>query len=337
MRSVPSVGSRLGPSRRTWRTLGAAAVAMLFFAATLAVLSSGLGLVDAARWAATQQRAYYDMMQHLLEHRGGWASAGLIGACFVYGVVHAAVPGHGKFVIAAAGVGSRITTLRLVAIGLAASLTQALTAIVLVYGAFSLMSATAGWAMDASRYVLEPVSALVIVAIGLVLVNRSIRGFEAFAARTGGRWAAWRSGETAPVASHHHHEHDDACGCGHRHGPTVEEAERVAGWREALVLIASIGLRPCTGAVFVLAAAWRFDLVAPGAAGAVAMALGTGLVVALVAVSATSARGATLFAAGMKHAGVAVPILQLVAGAAVLLLGVAFFLAPFIGATIAAG
>ena len=67
------------------------------------------------------------------------------------------------------------------------------------------------------------------------------------------------------------------------------------------------------------------------------MAVGTGLVVALVAVSAASARGATLFAAGMRNAGVAVPVLQLVAGGAVLLLGMAFLLAPFVGATIAAG
>ena len=114
-------------------------------------------------------------------------------------------------------------------------------------------------------------------------------------------------------------------------GRPCEEADAIASWRDAAALIASIGLRPCTGAVFVLAAAWRFNLPVAGAIGAVAMAIGTGLVVSLVAVSAASARGTTIFAAGVKHAGVAVPVMQLAAGAAVVLVGIAFLLAPWLG------
>lgn len=322
MRSVPAAGARIAPTRRTWRTVGAAALAVTFFAAMLTVLSSGLGLVDAARWASTQQRAYYEMMQQLLQHRGTMASAGLVGACFVYGIVHAAVPGHGKFVIAAAGVASRISALRLVGLALISSLAQAVTAIVLVYGAFWLMSSTAGFAMDASRYVLEPLSAVVIAGVGVVLVRRALRGFDAFWALQGWRLRGLRGGR--PTAA----RHDD---CGHRHAPTAAEADAIGTWRDAALVVVSIGLRPCTGAVFVLAAAWRFGLVVPGAVGAVAMALGTGLVVSLVAVSAATARGATLFAAGVKHAGVAVPVLQLAAGALIVLVGLAFLLAPFVG------
>lgn len=284
----------------------AVVVAGVGFAAVAAALSSGLGLVDAARWAATQQRAYYEMMQELLQRRGAGASAGLIGACFVYGVVHAAVPGHGKFVIAATGVASRISALRLVGLALVASLAQAVTAIVLVYGAFAALSVSAGWAMDASRFVLEPMSALVIVAIGVVLLRRAARGRDL-----------------------RHHEHDASCG--HRHAPTVAEADAIGSWRDAAMLIASIGMRPCTGAVFVLAAAWRLGLVWPGAVGAVAMALGTGLVVSLVAVSAATARGATLFASGTRRAAAVMRLLQVAAGVAILGIGLLFLAAPFVG------
>ncbi|MEM8664700.1 MAG: hypothetical protein AAGF49_11350, partial [Pseudomonadota bacterium] len=83
-------------------------------------------------------------------------------------------------------------------------------------------------------------------------------------------------------------------------------------------------LRPCTGAVFVLVAAWRMNLFVVGAASAFAMALGTGAFISLVALSAASARGATLFAAGAQYARVAVPVLQMIAGVAILLVALAF-------------
>ena len=34
--------------------------------------------------------------------------------------------------------------------------------------------------------------------------------------------------------------------------PTVEEVERISGWRDGLALVAGIALRPCSGALFVL-------------------------------------------------------------------------------------
>jgi hypothetical protein len=44
----------------------------------------------------------------------------------------------------------------------------------------------------------------------------------------------------------------------------------------------------------------------------------------MVAISATTARSATLVAAGMRNAGIAVPVLQLFAGGAIALIAVAF-------------
>ena len=63
---------------------------------------------------------------------------------------------------------------------------------------------------------------------------------------------------------------------------------------------------------------------------AFAMALGTGAFISLVAISAATARGATIFAAGVKHAGIAVPLLQLFAGIAIALVASAFLVAPFV-------
>jgi ABC-type nickel/cobalt efflux system permease component RcnA len=277
-----------------------------------------------ARWAAEQQRAFHTMVGKLLALQGGGtaAAAGLMLACLAYGFVHAAIPGHGKFLIAGAGLASRITAIRLVALAVAASFAQALTAIVLVYGSFSMLDITAGWAMTATDRVLIPLSYLAILVIGVVLLRRALRGFGTFF-RDGAR----RLG--LPEVPDHDRGHDGACGagCGHRHAPTPEEADAIRNWRDAAMLIAGIGLRPCTGAVFVLVAAWRLDLLAVGALSAFAMAVGTGAFISMVALSATTARGATLVAAGARHAGIAIPLLQLLAGAAVTLIALAFLVA----------
>ncbi|MEO1103099.1 MAG: hypothetical protein AAFW98_05125 [Pseudomonadota bacterium] len=283
------------------------AVALIAFLAMAVALSSGLGLIDMARWAATQQRAFYEMVQQLLALEGGSiiASTALIGACLAYGFVHAAIPGHGKFLIAGAGLASRITALRLVGLSLMASAAQAVTAIVLVYGSFALLDITAGWAMEVTDRILIPASYVAILVIALILIRRAARGLMAL---------------VRPATDGHNH----GPGCNHRHGPTVEEADAIRSWRDAAMLVAGIGLRPCTGAVFVLVAAWRMNLVWVGVAAAFAMALGTGAFISLVALSATSARGATLFAAGAQYARVAVPVLQMLAGVAILLVALAF-------------
>ncbi|MCF3935504.1 hypothetical protein L1787_19110 [Acuticoccus sp. M5D2P5] len=332
MSSVPTVGTRALPveRRRPLRIVVGIVFVVAGFATLAAVLSSGLGLVDMARWAATQQRAFHTMVSELLNHNqgGAIASAGLIGACLAYGFLHAAIPGHGKFLIAGAGMSSEISTLRLVLLSLAASLAQAVTAIVLVYGSFVLLDITAGWAMAATDKVLVPISYVAILAIGIILIRRALKGLRGFWDVHSARFGLGRTADHSHGDEHSHdHVHDDHCGCGHRHGPTPEEADAIRNWRDAAMLIIGIGLRPCTGAVFVLVAAWRMNLLGVGVLSAFAMALGTGAFISLVALSAATARGATLFAAGVKHAGVAVPLLQLAAGLAITLIAVAFLLA----------
>ncbi len=167
------------PSR--WRTWASATAAVAAFFALAVALSTGLGLVDLAHWAGAQKRAFYDMITQLLSMEGSnalSASVTLLGACLAYGFIHAAVPGHGKFLIAGAGLASRMTALRLVVLSGLASLAQALTAIVLVYGSFSVLDITAGWAQMATDVVLVPASYVAVIVISLVLIRRAWRGMN---------------------------------------------------------------------------------------------------------------------------------------------------------------
>ncbi|WMS42483.1 hypothetical protein RDV64_20855 [Acuticoccus sp. MNP-M23] len=318
-RSAPG-GRVWAPAPSRWRAWVSAAVAAAAFFALAIALSSGLGLVDLAHWAGAQKRAFYDMITQLMGMKDNAfsASVALIGACLAYGFIHAAVPGHGKFLIAGAGLASRMTMVRLVALSVLASLAQAVTAIVLVYGSFSLLDITAGWAQMATDMVLVPASYVAVIVIALVLIRRAWRGMS-----------VWFDAAPEAPAGHAHHDHDHAGhdhedGCGHRHAPTLAEAEAIHSWRDALMLIVGIGLRPCTGAVFVLVAAWRLNLVWVGVAATVAMAIGTGAFISLVAVSAVSARGATLLASGARYTRYAIPLMQLLTGVAIFLIAAAF-------------
>jgi len=84
------------------------------------------------------------------------------------------------------------------------------------------------------------------------------------------------------------------CDCS-AHGPTPEQVARVNSLRDALVLVLSIAIRPCTGAIFLLVIAWQMDLALAGAFAVLAMGFGTAALTSLVAVSSVAARSATVF------------------------------------------
>ncbi|MCJ8140371.1 nickel/cobalt transporter [Falsirhodobacter halotolerans] len=190
------------------------------------------------------------------EIRGGSAAAfwTLVALSGAYGFIHALGPGHGKVLLGGAAMGTRVQARRIFAIGVAASMAQALAAILLVgvvIGAFALTS------RDASAFAEGPLataSRIVIGLIGALLIWRGVR--------------AWRARP---------HIHTHACGCGHAHGPTKAEVDALTSPRDIAVLIASVAARPCTGAIFLLAIAWRFGIPWAGVAGVLAMGVGTAL------------------------------------------------------------
>ena len=243
-------------------------------------------------WAAGQQREFQtDMARSLRSVRAGEAGAVaiLLGACFAYGLAHAAGPGHGKVLIGGYGFARKIPMVRLSLIALFASLGQAVTAVVLVYTGILLLNATREAMIDTTERLMAPVSYGAIGLIGLWLVWR------------GARKLLRRSDAHDPHDGHghHHHDHDHhhdaACDtCGHVHGPTLQQVEDAGTLREALVLIAGIAVRPCTGALFVLIITWQLGIAGVGIAGAFAMAVGTALVTIGVGLAAGGLRGGVL-------------------------------------------
>src|SRR4051812_34250786 len=118
----------------------------------------------------------------------GSAAWSLLGLSFLYGIFHAAGPGHGKAVISSYLVANDETWRRGVVLSFASALLQALVAVVLVGIAAALLNATAA-TMRGAVNVIEILSYALIVLIGVRLLWVKGRAFIA-AARTLHRPAA---------------------------------------------------------------------------------------------------------------------------------------------------
>ena len=237
---------------------------------------------QAAVWVWSKQREFHRALtRELRELRGkdgvGWA---LVLMSFLYGVLHAAGPGHGKAVLTTYLLTHRYRLNRGIAMGTVAALLQGLTALLLVYG----LTGLAGWmpretetaALWAGR-----VSFSLLAIVGLYVFVR------AAATLTDGV-RQWRS--DTRDGHHDHADHANGEGCGCRHLPSVVEIDTAGSRRAAAGVVLAIGLRPCSGAVLVLILASVMGLTWHGALAVLAMSLGTAISIVVLAIFATKAR-----------------------------------------------
>ncbi len=295
-------------------------LAGLGVAAALALVWALGGLEMLGRWAAEVQRALQAPLAGAVRavkagEPAAWA--GLLSVCFLYGLAHAAGPGHGKFLIGGYGVARRVRLLPLAGVALASSLAQAGVAVALVYAGVLALGWTRERMVGMAEGALAMASWAAIAAIGLWLVWRGARGVlhglrSEQVAQDGGL-----GHDHDHHHDHHQHDHGSECGCGHAHGPTVEEVAQLTGWRDTAALIASVAVRPCSGALFLLILTFQLGIGAAGVAGAFAMGLGVAVVTIGVAVLAVWSREGALAGLGEARIWRMMPVLELAAGAVI--------------------
>ncbi|MEM0946177.1 MAG: hypothetical protein AAGK37_02135 [Pseudomonadota bacterium] len=261
--------------------------AILLITICVAILL-GVDTTGLQSWIVEQQRAFQNQMAaaiRALRTGDPGAYAALLAAAGAYGFVHAAGPGHGKYLIGGVGLGTSISILRLVAVAAASSLAQTAFAILLVYGGLYLFEVSATRLTGLAENYLAPTSYLAIGLVGLVLV-----------------WRGARPLLRRPHAGNHHGHHREhhhgagTCGC-HAHGPSRDDVAKLRSFRDSVALIMSVAIRPCTGAIFLLIIAWQMDIRGAGIAAVVVMGLGTAALTGLVACSSVVARGVLLASA----------------------------------------
>lgn len=277
----------------------------------LAVWLWGFGGSQAlADWARAGQAGTQQAMARLLRAlRAGepGAMAGLLGLCFGYGFFHAAGPGHGKILIGGYGMAARVGAARLSALALGSSLAQAASAVALVYAGVFAFDLTRQQMTGLAEGLLAPVSYGAVALVGLWLALRGVR-----------RWHRTRAV--------HGDDHVSAA-CGHSHGPTPQQAARLRGWRDGLMLIGAVAIRPCTGALFLLILTWRMGIEMAGILGTFAMGLGTASVTLAVALASVTLReGALVRLATAEGRGLARALTALEIGAGLVIAALALHL-----------
>jgi len=258
---------------------------------------------------------------------GTTAAWGLVSLSFLYGIFHAAGPGHGKVVISTYLLTQESQLRRGLLLSVIASLCQGATAIVVVTGCVTLlgfsMRQVQGTATD-----LEMVSYGLVALVGLSLVlSRAYR-------LTKHNWRRPKHSHTDhdhPESVLHQHANDGTCsGCGHAHGPSRQDLDRPLSWRGLAGMIASIGLRPCSGALVVLLVAYSLNLSWAGIGAVIAMSIGTAITVSMLAVLSVYARRTSLRLAEAlpdhtSRLGMLIDVAGMVGGLIIMLAGILLF------------
>lgn len=232
----------------------------------------------------------------------------------LYGVVHAAGPGHGKAVISSYLLADGETVRSGIVLSFAAALAQAVSAVAIVLIG-SLVMGLAGFQLTRLAADLETVSFALVTVLGVGMVL------------TGARRLARRLRPAAvaqPDAEHVHH----AC-CGHDHMPRPAPPGRQHLLRSAGVVLA-VGIRPCTGALIVLVFALVNQLFLAGIAATLAMALGTAVTVSVLAALSVRAKltALRLFEASEARLETFGGVIWLAGGLVVVALGLSLLSTP---------
>jgi ABC-type nickel/cobalt efflux system permease component RcnA len=276
-------------------------------------------------------------------HESPSALWGLTALSFLYGVVHAAGPGHGKALIASYMLANERALRRGIVLAFFAALLQAAVAIALV-GIAALVFRATSTEMNDAAFVVEMTSYGAIAAIGAWLVWKKGQAFAAALHATGTRRAVLAGGALYPDApwrpvlavsspgQFRAHSPGGAAllpdDCGHVHAPDPNELGETFSWRGAAATIFAAGVRPCSGAILVLVFALAQGLFLAGIGATLAMALGTAVTTGALATLAVFAKDVALrFTRGESSlAGLIARGFELAAAAAVLAFGVLLLL-----------
>jgi nickel/cobalt exporter len=266
-------------------------------------------------WILTKQAEFYRQFSGLIRaaKTDGIATWTLFGVSFLYGIFHAAGPGHGKAVISSYLIANDETWRRGVTLSFVSAMIQSIVAIVLVGVAAGIIGVTSRAMADTVRWI-EIASYGLIALLGLQLTWTKGRGF--LAALRGDEEHDHSHGHyedhdhhTHEDCTHHHdsdahdhghvhaaslsaravhvHQHDHA---GHSHGPMPEELAGPGGWRRGFEAVFAVGLRPCSGSILVLVFALAQGLFWAGVGATFMIGLGTAITVAAIATFAVIAK-----------------------------------------------
>lgn len=255
-------------------------------------------------WIGQQQADFYQALVKSLDAlRTDWTAFWVLGGLsFLYGIFHAAGPGHGKVVISSYVLANEAQVRRGVGLSFVSAMLQSLVAIGFVLVAALVLGMTSLAMNDAAHWI-GVASYGLIVLLGGWLIARKIFGLghrhhhpkPASTRELARRHLAHDDHDHDHHHGHDHHEHD------HGHAHVVTPDQLGGGWREQLGVVLAVGLRPCSGALIVLAFALSQGLLTAGIVAVLLMGLGTAITTGALAAVAVGAKGLARRLAGADN------------------------------------
>jgi ABC-type nickel/cobalt efflux system permease component RcnA len=253
------------------------------------------------------QAHFYSWLVHSLRavRQDRAASWPLLLLGFAYGLFHAAGPGHGKAVIGAYLLADRTTVATGVALSIASAIVQGLVAIGIV-GILAVVLHMSALQINKWSHSLEETTFALMALFGLWLTWLKVARLNARRPGTEGNLRCQQ--------------------CSHFH--LVNSKENYGGFGGMLITILAAGIRPCSGAIMLLAFALSQEMFPLGATAVFAMSLGTAVTTAAFATAAVAARHLTPRSTARRGrvAIIFLNILEVTPGAFVFWFGVALFL-----------
>jgi len=228
---------------------------------------SGIALIDSV-WHTliefqSQVNAGVAIHMRALETGNSFAAFFLgLGVAFLYGMIHALGPGHGKFVIMSYFMGREVYVLRGLVMAVQMAVVHVIAAVVIVWVADILLKTSLGIGL-ADVPGIRAGSFLIIAGIGIYMLYQAVRG-------SGGH-----------THTHNHtHDHNH-----HHHGHSHDHPHGASHATEGGLVALAVGMVPCPGAVLVMLYAIANDMIYPGFLLVAAMSVGIGLTIAILGVA----------------------------------------------------
>lgn len=257
---------------------------------------------------ARVQRSFNRQLSELMD---GGSDAGLgtvlliAGIALVYGLVHAALPGHRKTLLLAYFIASDSKPRHAVMAGVSTALLHSFAAAAIVLVAWFFLSVSITAAVGSATMVIQRMTAAVAITIGLLMLWPKLGLLR-------------RSGGDNNHAHEHEHEHGENCGCSRPPG-------RLATWIGQGRMLPAIVLSstfPCPGSTMILLFALAVGNLAIGLLAVGMFALGMGITLVTVCLLAVLGKHQLFEHIGGRFGHALHHGVEIVAGVAIVLFGI---------------
>jgi nickel/cobalt transporter (NicO) family protein len=244
-----------------------------------------------AVWQHELNQKISEWVRNLKEEGGIRPLATLMGIAFAYGAIHAAGPGHGKFVAASYVLSHRTGVTGGLLLGFFTAVFHGFSGVVGVFGLRFLLRKSVGQTLASTTAATRIASFGLVAALGFFLFLKSARTLRA------------------------------------RRSTRTDSPPKPASRKSLLPWAAAVGLVPCPAVVMVMLFCLSMDAAMLGVLLAAAMSLGMAATISAVTVAAVAGKTGTLRFFSEKRAETIEGVVGLLAGAAIALFGTLFFLA----------